>query len=194
MKKSGINRLYRLFSTFFKIGLFTFGGGYAMIPLMQREIVDRHHWISRKRFIDIISLTQTVPGTVAVNLSIFFGYSLAGLPGAIVSALGVALPSFIIIILIATGFSFIKDYPYVEYAFRGIRPAVVGLILYAGVKLARGTNWSIQIFFLMLFVFIINTLLGVNPVYLIMLALLSGLLNYNFHPGEYKKETVDKHD
>ncbi|MDR0370436.1 MAG: chromate transporter [Prevotellaceae bacterium] len=122
-------KIYRdLFTSFFRIGLFTFGGGYAMIPLIEAEVVDKKNWIKKPEFIDMLALAQSAPGVMAINTSIFVGHRLRGLKGAIVASLGSALPSFVIILLIAMFFINFKDNPAVERIFKGIRPAVVALI------------------------------------------------------------------
>lgn len=167
-----------LFLTFFKIGLFTFGGGFAMIPLMEREFVDNKRWIDRDKFIDSISVTQTVPGAVAINMSIYLGYSMAGVIGAIVAAAGVALPSFVIILIIAFGFNRYNQYPIVDRIFKGIRPAVAGLIVYAGIKLSKNVKWSPGILITFIFAVVANFFLGFNPVILIFIAIFVGIINF----------------
>lgn len=169
-------KLFKIFYTFFKIGLFTFGGGFAMIPLMEREIVENHSWIEKEKFIDAISITQSVPGAVAVNLSIFFGYNVAGFLGALVAVFGVALPSFIIILLIAVSFNRLSDNQVVLNIFKGIRPAVIGLILYAGMNLAKNIDWSLKLIITFLFVFIANSFLNISLIVLIVLVIFVGLI------------------
>ena len=123
------------FKTFFRIGLFTLGGGYAMIPIIESEVVDKHHWIEKKDFIDIVAISQSCPGALAINMSAFIGYRLKKVPGAIVTSIATALPSFIIILLIAMFFHQFKDNTVVAAIFRGIRPAVVALIAVPTFKL-----------------------------------------------------------
>lgn len=129
--------LWKMFVTFFKIGAFTFGGGYAMIPIIQNEIVDKHKWINEEEFIDALSLTQASPGPVAVNTSIYVGYKLRKIPGAIVCTIGTVLPSFIIISIIARFFTEFRGNAIMEKVFMGVRPAVVALILAAVYKLFK---------------------------------------------------------
>ena len=117
----------QLFTTFFKIGAFTLGGGYAMIPLVQREVVDRRGWIAEEEFLDLIALAQSAPGVIAVNTAVFVGCKIAGWRGVVMSVLGATLPSFLIILLIAMCFTRFREYPQVEAVFKGIRPAVVAL-------------------------------------------------------------------
>lgn len=127
--------LLEMFLTFFKIGAFTFGGGYAMIPIIKEEVVDKKHWIEEEEFIDALAIVQGSPGPVAVNTSIYIGYRVKGIRGALASLLGTILPSFLIILLIATVFSQLRGNPIVEKVFKGIRPAVVALIVSAVYKL-----------------------------------------------------------
>lgn len=125
-----------LFSTFFRIGAFTIGGGYAMIPLIQREIVDAKHWLDEEEFLNMIALAQAAPGVIAVNSAIFIGYRIGGWRGLVASVLGAVLPSFVIILLIAMVFRDICKYPAVEAVMKGMRPAVVGLLAAAVIRLS----------------------------------------------------------
>ena len=118
----------RLFLTFIKIGGFTIGGGMAMVPIMESEIVTKNKWLTKEEFLDILAVSQATPGIFAVDMASHIGYKVSGLKGAIISALGNILPSFVIILLIAVFFSAFKDNVWVEAIFKGIRPAVVALI------------------------------------------------------------------
>lgn len=120
---------WKLFWSFLKIGAFTFGGGYAMITLIQREVTDRHKWVDPDHFFDLLTLAQSTPGPIAINTAVFVGYSLGGYKGAVAAVAGAILPSFVIILLIAMYFSDIKDNHAVEAVFKGMRPAVVALIV-----------------------------------------------------------------
>ena len=131
--------LWRLFLSFAKIGAFTIGGGYAMIPLIQREMSSKG-WILEEEFADVVAVAQSAPGVLAVNMAIFAGYRLRGVKGSLAAALGAVLPSFIIILLIASVLSSFKDNPVVASIFKGIRPAVVALIIVPAVNLSRKTN------------------------------------------------------
>lgn len=128
-----------LFLTFGKIGAFTFGGGWAMIAIMEREIVDNHGWLTKEEFMDQLAVAQSMPGILAVNISVAVGDKIAGTRGTVVSALGTILPSFMIILAIAIFLTpdIIKNNPTVAAVFRGIRPAVVALIL-----APLATNWK----------------------------------------------------
>ena len=150
------------FGIFFKIGAFTIGGGYAMVPLIENEIVTKRKWIAQEDFIDLLAISQSAPGILAVNISIFIGYKLRGIRGSIVTALGTILPSFIIILAIALFFHSFKDNPIVERIFKGIRPAVVALIAVVSALLI----W----------------LLGFSPIWIIIAAGVGGFLW-----GKFKK-------
>ena len=127
--------LWQIFLVFAKIGAFTIGGGYAMIPIIQGEL-SRRGWISEEDLPDIVALSQSAPGVMAVNISIFAGHRLRGLKGAVAATIGSILPSFLIILAIAMFFTAFRDNPWVERAFKGIRPVVVALILVPMVNMA----------------------------------------------------------
>jgi Chromate transport protein ChrA len=131
--------LWRIFCVFAKIGAFTIGGGYAMIPIIRDELVKRG-WLTDEELPDIIALAQSAPGILAVNMSIFAGHKLRGTKGSIAATLGSVLPSFLIILLIAMVFSGYKDNPVVERIFKGIRPVVVSLIIVPMINMARKGN------------------------------------------------------
>ena len=120
---------WQLFWTFLKIGAFTLGGGYAMIPLIQREVVDNRHWMDEATFLDVLALAQSAPGVMAVNTAFFVGYMLRGWRGVVMTILGAILPSFLIVLLIAMVFTRYRENATIEAIFRGIRPAVVALIV-----------------------------------------------------------------
>lgn len=158
-----------------------------MIPLIKREMVDKHQWVEEKKFIDAIAVTQSVPGAVAVNLSIFFGYNLAGIIGALVAALGVVLPSFLIILLIAFYFHQFSNYEIIIKAFQGIRPAVIGLILYAGIDLAKSIKWSRLLTLLFIVIFLSRVWFKANPAALIIISIIMGTLYYLINNKRGKK-------
>ena len=140
-----MNNLYlRLFLSFFKIGAFTFGGGWAMISIIEREIVDKHKWISKADFLDLLAVAQSMPGILAVNISVVIGDNLRGLKGSIVSALGTILPSFMMILAIAIFLTpdDIKNNELISSIFQGIRPAVVALIVAPVLTTARAAKIS----------------------------------------------------
>ena len=137
-------RLRELFIIFFKIGAFTLGGGYAMLSMVESQIVTKRKYIDKEEFWDLISLVQALPGVFAINTALYVGYKLRGRRGAMVSVLGAALPSFIIILLISIFFTSFKENAIVERIFKGIRPCVIALILVPAVKLLfnKKTSWK----------------------------------------------------
>ncbi|MBQ2784455.1 MAG: chromate transporter [Alistipes sp.] len=133
-------RLGDILLSFLKIGAFTFGGGYAMIPVIQHEVITRRGWIAEQEFIDLLTLAQTAPGPISLNTAVFVGYKCRGFLGALMAILGVILPSFIVILGVAIFFSEIRDNEWVDAALRGMRPAVVALIVAPILGLTRGMH------------------------------------------------------
>lgn len=166
--------LSEIFWVFTKIGAFTIGGGYAMIPLIQNEM-SRRGWLSEEELPDIIALAQSAPGILAVNVAIFAGYRIRGLKGSIVATVGTALPSFLIILFIAALFSGYQNNPDVIRIFKGIRPVVISLIAVPMIKLAHKNNktwwaWTISGITLALVSF-----LKVSPIYILLTIIVSSL-------------------
>ncbi len=128
------------FKTFFKIGMFTFGGGYAMIDIIEKEVVDNHKWVTKEDMLDIIAIAQSCPGVFAINISTFIGYKMRKTKGALCTSIATALPSFLIILLIAMFFHQFEDNRIVAAIFRGIRPAVVALIAVPTFNLAKSAK------------------------------------------------------
>ena len=180
----------QLFLTYLKIGTFTLGGGYAMLPLIQREIVERKHWISEEEFVNMIALAQAAPGLIAVNSAIFIGWRCGGWKGVLGAVLGAVLPSFVIILTIAMIFSEWKNYPAVEAIFKGVRPAVVALIVAPLVGMAKREILSKKAaknsepqtinnaWFLLvsLVAALLIWLVGVNPVWVILATIILALI------------------
>lgn len=166
--------MWHLFTTFFRIGLFTIGGGYAMIPLIEQKVVDEKQWLSRQELMDLMAVAQSCPGVFAVNIGIFIGYKLRKTPGALACTIGTALPSFVIILAIALFFQQFRHYSAVESIFRGIRPAVVALIaapVFRMAKTARICRYNVWIPVVSALAI---WLLGFSPVYVVILAGLGG--------------------
>ena len=164
--------LWQVFLVFAKLGAFTIGGGYAMIPLIRDEMVKRN-WMSDEELPDIIAMAQSAPGVLAVNMSIFAGYKLHGVKGSVVATLGSVLPSFISILLIAMIFTNFRDNPAVERIFKGIRPVVVSLIAVPMINMARKNNktwwaWAISAATLFLVAF-----LSFSPIYILLVVSVS---------------------
>ena len=165
-----------LFTTFFHIGLFTIGGGYAMIPLIEAKVVEERQWISREELLDLMAVAQSCPGIFAVNIAIFIGYKIRGTWGALLSTLGCILPSFLIILAIALFFRQFQDNVWVARAFRGIRPCVVALIAAPTFKMAKSAKINrYNIWIPVLGAFLI-WMFGVSPIWVIVAAGLGGFL------------------
>ena len=166
----------QFFSTFFRIGLFTLGGGYAMIPLIEEEVVNKRKWIDREAFLDLLAVAQTIPGVFAVNMSINIGYRLRKTRGAVTCALGCVLPSFLIILAIALFFHSFRNNKTMEAIFKGIRPAVVALIAAPCIKLARSARITLSNVWLPVGAALLIWLLGVSPVYIILAVGIGGYM------------------
>lgn len=165
-----MNKLLNMFLTFLKIGAFTFGGGYAMIPLIEAEIVDKHNWIQKEEFLDIIVISQTFPGALAINSSIFIGYKIGGIIGAILALMGVVLPSFFIILIVAHFFLQFRNNPIIDLVFKGISAAVPMLILVAVTSLSKSINKNIANLFIVIITVIGISVLDIHPVLIILLS------------------------
>lgn len=136
MKKSKL--VWTLFFTMLKIGLFTFGGGYAMIALLENEFVSKKQWLTKEEFLDMLAIAESTPGPIAINSATFIGYKTAKFFGALGATVGVCIPSFVIIYVISLFFDQFLSLTVVEYAFKGIQACVVYLILSAGIKMFKG--------------------------------------------------------
>ena len=175
---------HSLFKTFFRIGLFTLGCCYAMIPIIESEVVDKHHWIEKKDFLVIVAISQSCPGALAINMSAYIGYKLKKVPGAVVASLATALPSFLVILLIAMFFHQLKDNAVVAAIFRGISPAVVALIAVPTFKLAKDACITLNNCWIPIGCALAIYLFGISPIIIILLA---GICGYVY--GQYIKPT-----
>ena len=171
-----MNLYLHSFLTFFKVGAFTLGGGYAMIPLIEREVVDKKQWLDRTSFLDLIAVAQSAPGIFAVNMAIFTGYRLKGVKGSIVTALGTVLPSFITILAIAAFLYGFKDNEMVINAFKGIRPAVVALIAVPVLTTAKTAGITYKTVVIPVVTALLIWLLNVSPVYIVIAAIITGVV------------------
>ena len=179
-----MGKLGRLFFTFLKIGAFTFGGGYAMIALLETEFIDRKKWMTREEFLDMVAIAESTPGPVAINSATYIGYKVAGVAGAALATLAVSLPSFIIIYLISRFFDRFLALEWVARAFRGIQVCVVYLILTAGLdmlKSLRRDALSLVIFFCVLAVMTAFSIfsVGFSSIFYILISGLVGLTAYS---------------
>ena len=171
-----MKKLLALFVAFARVGVMTFGGGYAMIPILEREIVDRHGWASSEELMDYYAVGQCTPGVIAVNTATFIGYSVAGVPGGIVATLGVVFPSLVIISLIAGILTNFADIAAVKSAFAAIRVCVCVLIFNAVLKLWKKAVPDKATFVLFLLVFLPSVFLDISPVVFVVLCACAGIL------------------
>lgn len=169
--------LWILFCSFARIGLFTFGGGYAMLPMLQKEIVEKLGWATEEEIMDYFAVGQCTPGVIAVNTATFIGYKHKGILGGIFATLGVIFPSIIIITAIASILNNFSDFPIVQHAFAGIRIIVVGLVLDVVVKMYQSavTNWLGILIFLITLIF--GLYIDLSPLFFIVAAAIAGIIH-----------------
>ncbi len=170
------NDYLKMFGVFAKIGAFTLGGGYAMVPIMEKEVVDRHGWLTRDEFMDILIVAQSTPGLFAINIASHIGNKTHGLWGGIVGTLGVAMPSIVVLLLIAMFFQAFKENIYVEKIFMGIRPAVVALIAAPCFSMARTANINRHNIWIPVVACLLISLFDVSPIWIIVVAGLAGFI------------------
>lgn len=166
----------KLFVSFWKIGTFTIGGGYVMIPIMEQEIVDRRGWISREEFMDYLSLSQAMPGIFAVNMATCIGRKLGGIWGVVCAIAGNVLMPIALILMLAMFFRYFRDNVIVERVFMGLRPAVVSLIAAPVFRMAKSAKISWSNFWIPLVAALLIWLFGVSPVWVIVAAMAGGLV------------------
>jgi chromate transporter len=167
--------LWQIFITFLKIGPVTFGGGYAMIPLIEREVVDKRRWVETKDIADIFAVAQSVPGAVAINSAAFAGLRVAGVAGAIAAMTGILLPTFCIVVLLSLFFLQVRNIPVVEAAFVSIRPTIVALITYAAYKIGRTAIIDRTTAVIVAATVLLMILLPIHPVLIIVAGALAGI-------------------
>lgn len=173
-----MNILLTLFLIFFKIGLFSFGGGYAMLPLIMQEVVTKNHWLDAKEFADLVAISQATPGPIAINGATYVGYKMGGLAGSIMSTLGVIMPSMIIMLTITRSFIKFKDNEYVEDAFSVLRPATVGLVAAAAVLVGEGSFVDFKSILIFVGTFIASYKFDMDPILLTVIAGVLGFILY----------------
>ena len=175
--KNKLKQFFELYFAFLKIGAFTFGGGLAMMPIIQRELIEKRGWITEEEMIDYFAIGQSTPGIIAVNVATFVGYKQAGVLGAIIATLGIISPSIIIITILAGAINSISEYPHVQAALKGINVAVAALLTTVIIKFAKKTIKNVWNVLYMLVAFALIFFFKV-PSYLVILAtLLLGCLN-----------------
>ena len=171
-----MKELLQLFAVFAKIGAFTFGGGYAMLPILQREIVEKRQWATEEELMDYYAIGQCTPGIIAVNTATFIGGKKKGIPGAIAASLGVVFPSLVIITVIAACIQNFRHIEAVQWAFDGIRAAVVALIVSAVIKLGKKSIVDIATATIFLIVAVLSVVTNLSPAIFVVAAGLCGLL------------------
>lgn len=186
----GKTSLWSLFITFAKVGVMTFGGGYAMLPILEREVVTNHGWATSEEMLDYYAIGQCTPGVIAVNVATFIGNRKRGIPGGIVATLGVIFPSLLIILSLASVLQLFQDNVYVQKAFGGIRIAVCALIASTVIKLAKKTIKSIIAAVITIATLCLELFLGVSPVIIVASVIVFGLIMY-FATREKKKEAEE---
>jgi chromate transporter len=167
--------LLDLYLLFFRMGAVTFGGGYAMLPILQREVVDRHKWVSEEELLDCYAIGQCTPGVIAVNTATFCGYRTKGLAGAVFSTLGVLFPPILIVLVISAFFWSFAENPWVAHALVGVRACVCALILNSTIQLFKKAIVDVPTFLLFTAVFILAAFVGITPSILVIGAGLFGL-------------------
>lgn len=173
--------IWRLFYIFFKIGCSTFGGGYAMMPLIQQEAVDKHHWVEEEEMVEYFAISQSIPGVVAINSSIFVGNKVMGIGGAIAAVLGVSLPAVFAILLIIWFLSGIENNIYVEKVFKGIRAATAALVLMVAVRMGKTVLKTKTAWFIAVVAFSIIVMLNVSAVWAVIFGAVFGYGMYLFN-------------
>ena len=174
--KYDYKRLWSLFITFFKIGAFTFGGGYAMIPLIQKEAVEKNGWVTDDDILEIIAIAESTPGPIAINSATFVGYRTCGVLGAACATFGVVLPSFLIILAISYVLQAFQELKAVQYAFNGIRAGVLALLFKAlwGMYKKSPKGWAAYV--IMAVAFVLTAILKVNVLFVILFCAVFGLV------------------
>ena len=178
-KMNKLKSLWKIFLSFLKIGAFTFGGGYAMIPLIQKETVEKNKWISNDDILEIIAISESTPGAISVNVATFIGYRVAGFWGAFVGTFGLIIPSFVIIFCISSLLRSFQDNTIVKYAFYGIRAGVLALIFNSLCKMYKQVSKSMLAYFIMILALALTAICDVNAILVIVLCAVIGLI-YSF--------------
>ncbi len=186
-----MNILADLFLTYFRVGAVTFGGGYAMIPILEREVVKKKNWVSEEELLDYYAISQCTPGVIAVNAATFVGYKMAGVLGSIFATLGVISPSIIIITIIANMLSVFSDNRYVTSAFKGISIAVCALVFTTVVGMIKKNVKNISSVILAVFAFVAIGILNLSPIIVVIAVLAASLIRFRIIDGKMKKSSKE---
>lgn len=174
--KFSVKKCAQIFASFFKIGAFTFGGGYAMIPLIQNEAVEKRHWVTDEDILDIIAIAESTPGPIAINSATFVGYKAAGVLGSMCATLGVVLPSFVIILLLSYVLQQFQELKPVVYAFNGIRAGVLALLVKALWTMYKKSPKGWPAYVVMAGAFVLTAIFDVNVIFVIIGCAVFGLV------------------
>jgi len=182
---------FQLFTTFFKIGAFTLGGGYAMLSMVEKAVVDKKKWIASDEFWDLIAIVQSLPGVFAVNTALYVGHKIAGKRGAVAAMLGAIIPSIVIILLLATVFREYRELPVVERIFKGIRPCVVALILAPSLRMIKSAKITWKTAVIPIAAVVLIWWLRVSPAWVILAAIVGSLVYALVIEKKSKKKEVE---
>lgn len=171
-----MKKCFQLFITFFKIGAFTLGGGYAMLSMIENAVVRKRKWIDEADFWDLIAVVQAVPGVFAVNTALYIGHKIAGVKGALFAMFGAIIPSFFIILVIAMFFKEYKDNQLVESIFKGIRPCVVALILAPSINMIKQSKTTVKTVWIPILTIVLVWFFKVSPIYIIVAVIVGSLI------------------
>lgn len=180
--------IWKIFRTFFVLGPATFGGGYAMIPLLEKALIEKNQWMKKHEVTDVLAVSQTAPGSIAVNAATFVGYRLAGPLGAIAATVGIILPTFLIILILTSLFLSVQHSPMLQAAFLGIRPAIVGLILYAAFRTAKTSILDKTTAAVAGIVIVVLLASSIHPMFVIIFGALIGIIFFKKEPPQKPNE------
>lgn len=183
-------KYWKLFLEFFKIGLFTFGGGLSMLPFIEKAVVEKNKWMTDQEMIDMLAISESTPGPIAINCATFVGYKVGKIRGAIMSTLGVVLPSFIIICIISLFYEKFMDIKVIKWAFLGIKAGVAALILNAGIKILKKSEHNLFSFAIMLLAIEVSLFTSIHTIFIIIFGLVVGVIFYTllYHFDKKKEE------
>lgn len=179
-KRANFEKMTEIYASFFKLGCISFGGGYAMIPLIEHETVEVKQWIAHEKILDIFAVAESLPGAIGLNASTLVGYSVAGIPGALSAALGNLTPSVTIVLTLSILFSEISSYPVVQAAFNGLRPTIIALIIFAGYKLGKTAIRDWYCLLIALLAYCGMMFVNMHPILIIILGAAAGIIKTGF--------------
>jgi chromate transporter len=191
LEKNKLKLLIEIYYTFLKLGTFGFGGGYSLIPLIEREIVENKKWIDKEHLIDTFAVAECLPGAIALNASGFVGYSIAKVPGAIAAMLGNITSPIAIVLTLSIMFAKFSSYPVVQSAFNGIRPAIIGLIAYSGYKIGKTSLKDATCFVIAICAFVGVLFLHLHPILLILSGAAAGIILSNLKERMNSRKAIE---